>query len=131
MNIKQILMELGNRLVTEKRFVPGRMATTDEKSTAPIIAFTEWMNDTPEAVEALEELGHDWPTVHQPPHPFNPNFRPGYKSAVEKAYGEYCESEECPQNSGANETRAAKYNEICEELKTKHPTVSELRQTEI
>lgn len=62
MNLKQILMELGNRLVTERGFNPA-IATADPNSTRPIAEFTKWLNSTPEARMILREMGVYWPVV--------------------------------------------------------------------
>lgn len=59
MNLKYILMTLGNRLVTERGFFPA--AFQDQPNTTPIDQFTKWLNDTPEAQEILEEMGIEWP----------------------------------------------------------------------
>lgn len=79
MNLKQILMELGNRLVTERGFAPG----ADINGTGPITEFTEWLNRTPDAVEVLDQMGIAWPVVQKPAgwarpgvekRPHNPNY---------------------------------------------------------
>ena len=59
MNLKQVLLELGNRLVTEHRFNPGWSA--DAPSTAPIVDFTNWLNENPEAQSILREMNVQWP----------------------------------------------------------------------
>ena len=63
MNLKQVLMNLGNRLVTERGFDPAVFDNPDRKSTVPIRVFTEWLNHTPEAIEILKEMGINWPVV--------------------------------------------------------------------
>lgn len=60
MNLKYTLMELGNRLV-QRGFTPA--AWESDISTRPIVKFTEWLNNTPEATEILAEMGIDWPVV--------------------------------------------------------------------
>ena len=85
MNLKQQLMILGNRLVTECGFDPansvtqmadalerigqpkiaGWMRRDTDKTTQPIVAFTNWLNNTPEAQEILAEAGIEWPVVHK------------------------------------------------------------------
>ena len=65
-NLKLILMELGNRLVTEHGFPPTNPGLTEEEggdphSTDPIFKFTVWLNNTPEAREELKSMGVDWP----------------------------------------------------------------------
>lgn len=62
-NLKLILMQLGNKLVTERRFNPGAAAVGPEPSTMPITIFTRWLNETPDAQEVLDELGIDWPVA--------------------------------------------------------------------
>lgn len=62
MNLKWILMTLGNNLVARRHFDPSRVSlSSEEKSTDPIRQFTEWLNGTPEAVKELKELGIAWP----------------------------------------------------------------------
>jgi len=57
-DLKRTLMELGNRLVTERHFLP---ASSTHEGTGPIRQFTEWLNATPDAQEVLREMGIDWP----------------------------------------------------------------------
>ena len=61
MNLKQVLMELGNRLVLERRFLPAQ--SHGPHSTKPIDDFTRWLNNTPEAIELLADMGIEWPVV--------------------------------------------------------------------
>lgn len=68
MDLKRVLMEFGNRLVTEQRFDPSRPVPREvtealrvDHSTEPIVLFTEWLNLHPEAREILEEMGIEWP----------------------------------------------------------------------
>jgi hypothetical protein len=81
MNLKQALMELGNRLVTERGYLsaPQRMPSKSDKisegivveasmlvlvrpkSTEMIARFTEWLNENPDAREILQEMGVEWP----------------------------------------------------------------------
>jgi hypothetical protein len=56
-NLKLVLMTLGNRLVTERRFA----------STQPIIDFTNFLNQCPDAREILAEMGLEWPVVEGRP----------------------------------------------------------------
>lgn len=63
-NLKRVLMELGNRLVTEYGYVPGKARTPT--CTGAIIDFTEWLNNTPEAREILENMGFEWPVAERP-----------------------------------------------------------------
>jgi hypothetical protein len=58
-NLKQVLMELGNRLVMERGFAPDVPA--DCASTQPIKDFAEYLNNTPDAQEILAEMGVEWP----------------------------------------------------------------------
>ena len=64
-----------------------------------------------------------------PPAPFNPDFRPGFKEAVEKAYGEYCELPDSPVGNGpeAREIRMAKHRELCAELAPQFPSLREMK----
>ena len=63
MNLKIILMELGNRLVIDNRFIPGNRLPVrpNPKSTEPIIEFTELLNSSSESRQVLAELGVEWP----------------------------------------------------------------------
>lgn len=61
MNLKKILMRLGNRLVTERGFAP----TLEFHGTKHITEFTEWLNRTPDAIELLREEGMEWPVVQR------------------------------------------------------------------
>ena len=60
---------------------------------------------------------------HTAPAPFNPDFRPGFDAAVERAYNKYCDSPMAPQHDGPCEIRAAAYAHICKRLQKKYPTV--------
>lgn len=62
-NLKLILMELGNKLVTEHGAVPQMVASSPTKKvgTGPICEFTEFINNTPAAQQVLAELGVEWP----------------------------------------------------------------------
>ena len=61
-NLKKILMELGNKLVLEYRYEPYSGAEpTTQKTTRPITLLTEWINRYPEAQQALEDIGVEWP----------------------------------------------------------------------
>lgn len=68
-NLKRILMQLGNRLVTEHQYDPGHVsrktidAVNGRRSTEVITLFTEWLNHSEEARQSLQELGFDWPIV--------------------------------------------------------------------
>lgn len=63
-NLKEILMVLGNRLVTERKYFPSSVGENEGLvSTRPITAFTNWINETPDAQQILSELGFIWPTI--------------------------------------------------------------------
>jgi len=65
--LKQNLMELGNRLVTEHGFNPsagtavGPIHEEMLRSTDVITLFTRWLNEVPEAREILLDMGYQWP----------------------------------------------------------------------
>ena len=63
MNLKAVLMELGNRLVTEKHYLPA--GSRGMPNTSPIKQFTDWLNRTRDAREILSELGVEWPVIKQ------------------------------------------------------------------
>ena len=63
MNLKAVLMELGNRLVTEKGYLPA--GYRGEPNTGAIKEFTDWLNRTKDAREIMAELGVEWPVVKQ------------------------------------------------------------------
>lgn len=63
MNLKAILMELGNRLVTEHGYHPA--GSRGIPNTGHIKAFTDWLNHTREARKILSELGVEWPVTQQ------------------------------------------------------------------
>ena len=63
MNLKRVLMELGNKLVTEHHFNPGW--SSEVPSTAPITDFTNWLNENPEVQVVLEEMGIEWSVVQR------------------------------------------------------------------
>lgn len=72
-------MELGNRLVKERGYLPSvrqqtksvtgvrytssmeRVVRSQPNSTEELVRFTEWLNQHPEAQEILGELGLQWP----------------------------------------------------------------------
>lgn len=60
-NLKEALMILGNRLVTERGYNPGW--AKEEPSTKPIVDFTNFLNEDEDAREILAELGFEWPVV--------------------------------------------------------------------
>jgi hypothetical protein len=59
-NLKELLMTLGNRLVIERGFDPAN-ANERAYSTRAISEFTEWINAAEDARELLAEMGMDWP----------------------------------------------------------------------
>jgi hypothetical protein len=67
LNLKRLLMEFGNKLVGQGFEPSGPMppnlhqALKEDHSTEPITALTTWVNEHPEAVEALKEMGISWP----------------------------------------------------------------------
>ncbi len=69
-NLKKVLMELGNKLVTERGYEPIGDARfpleflaelKGDRSTGYITIFTMWLNENPDAREILKEMGVDWP----------------------------------------------------------------------
>lgn len=62
-NLKQILMELGNKLVTEHGFEPATGMWAKANNTVAIKDFTDWVNASPQAQQALADMGVDWPVV--------------------------------------------------------------------
>jgi hypothetical protein len=85
MNLKQVLMDLGNRLVIERSYCPGAyinfmsdsleksglgtiasaLRDTGGKDTTPIVLFTDWLNRNQDAREILEDMGIEWPVVKE------------------------------------------------------------------
>lgn len=68
-NLKRLMMDFGNKLVTEKGFDPSgpmppnlRQALKEDHSTEPLTAMATWLNEHPEAVNTLKEMGVNWPT---------------------------------------------------------------------
>lgn len=68
MNLKKVLMDLGNTLVLDRGFLPSgpvpaevRAALLEDTTTEPIVLFTEWVNLHPEARQSLEGMGISWP----------------------------------------------------------------------
>lgn len=66
MNLKLVLMQLGNRLVSEHGYGPAW--SRELPNTGMISQFTKWLNGTPVAQEILAEMGVEWPTKENP-HP--------------------------------------------------------------
>ncbi len=65
-NLKAVLMELGNILVSERGWLPATTQETQEKTTKPILDFTKFLNDNEEAAAVLASLGLEWPSVNKP-----------------------------------------------------------------
>ena len=61
MNLKMLLMVLGNTLVGEHGYTPSGCFAEDESTTQPITDFTEWLNNNPQAQEVLHNQGIEWP----------------------------------------------------------------------
>ncbi len=68
-DLKEVLMHLGNKLVTEHGYDPAMRSRADRNvheielcanATDVINTFTIWMNEHPEAQEVLQELGFKW-----------------------------------------------------------------------
>lgn len=61
-DLKEVLMKLGNTLVTEYGYNPAVGSSLDAKedSTGIVKLFTDWMNAHPEAQEVLLQLGFNW-----------------------------------------------------------------------
>jgi len=66
-NLKRVLMELGNRLVTEAGYAPASMGSNVNNNTTPIKDFTDYLNTHPEARIILSQMGYDWPVAPQRP----------------------------------------------------------------
>lgn len=64
-DLKEVLMHLGNKLVTEHGHDPNSDCL---QSTRPITEFTKWLNSNSDARVVLRELGYDWSM---------PKWRPG------------------------------------------------------
>ena len=71
MNLKALLMDLGNRLVRKHGFQPAQ-AILDRKrdvaflrSTQMIAMFVAWLNHVPEARKMLADYGWEWPLGHR------------------------------------------------------------------
>lgn len=65
-NLKQVLMELGNRLVTEEGYDPPQPHLEQEYSTTELQRFTEWLNTNEPARRVLAEMGYNWPVTPKP-----------------------------------------------------------------
>lgn len=62
-NLKGLLMELGNTLVTEHGYLPATSPSNrqDAANTWPLRDLTDWLNNSPEAQQVLKEMGWEWP----------------------------------------------------------------------
>ena len=66
-NLKKVLMDLGNELVMEHGYEPATgKSTPGVPNTVPIKAFTDYINNSPEAIVTLRKLGVEWPTAIVP-----------------------------------------------------------------
>ena len=61
LNLKLVLMQLGNQLVTQEGFAPANESS--QPSTKPIDDFTRWLNACEPARRLLAEQGIEWPVV--------------------------------------------------------------------
>jgi len=69
MNLKKLLMDLGNELVQNHGFDPATVPPCGERrNTNPIKEFTDWVNENPKAQQVLAAVGVEWPTAKDP-HP--------------------------------------------------------------
>ena len=62
-DLKAVLMELGNELVLSYGFEPSPLRNTPlpiHNDTDLICSFTHWINNTPAAREILARMGIDW-----------------------------------------------------------------------
>lgn len=70
--LKLVLMNLGNTLVTEHGFDPANTRPIEllpiQRTTTLVAAFTEFVNNHPEAQQVLKEMGIAWPVVERPSH---------------------------------------------------------------
>lgn len=62
MDMKQTLVQLGEKLVQDHKFKPARFPLAadrnpENKSTTPLVEFLLWLDRTPEAREELEKQG--------------------------------------------------------------------------
>lgn len=64
MNLKRVLMELGNALVAEHHFDPA-CPTYNPNNTLAITDFTNWLNGCKEAQHVLYDLGYEWPASEE------------------------------------------------------------------
>ncbi len=63
-NLKQVLMDLGNELVMDHGFEPATgNPSPGVPNTVPIKTFTNFLNEWPEARVVLRKMGFDWPVV--------------------------------------------------------------------
>jgi hypothetical protein len=68
-NLKAILMELGNRLVMDQGWTPAAGKWWDRvpegEHTGLVAALTKQINDRPEMRRVLSEMGIEWPVVEE------------------------------------------------------------------
>lgn len=62
MNLKKLMMDLGNALVLEHGYEPAHSHAV--KSTRHIAEFTCFVNESKEAQKWLKSQGIEWPTVN-------------------------------------------------------------------
>ena len=64
MDLKEVLMKLGNALVMQHGYEPAGLGWMQRdagaKTTHPILQLTQFLNEHPEAREELEKLGLEW-----------------------------------------------------------------------
>lgn len=61
MDLKELLMRMGNTLVYEYGYEPATATRTPGVPSTHIVKeFTVWMNENPDAQEVLKRLGLDW-----------------------------------------------------------------------
>lgn len=63
LNLKMVLMQLGNKLVMEHGYDPATVMPVKIYNTVAIHNFTEFMNNSPEARVVLREMGLEWPIM--------------------------------------------------------------------
>ncbi len=102
-NLKLVLMNLGNRLVHERHFDPS-VVTDNPSNTHPITDFVNWVNGCEDAQTLLWEAGFSWP-VNLNPKP-TPTLRDELRT-LSKTYadiGDQCER--FKNTSGAMQMRS-------------------------
>lgn len=89
LNLKDVLIKLGNKLVMEYGFNPCYEPGEIKDSTIPIQEFTAWLNKCPEAQDILDEMGVSWPVVERL-----------FKSEAERRRYEYLKGKEDGKRKG-------------------------------